>query len=252
MKKTEIIHLIDIGNTSASYAICRNGQLGTVESLNYDKIPKKVLKSSKNGLKSKNIAVIACVVPEIGRKIKSEIYASSSQIQVCEIGQDIPVSLSNKYKSSNKLGIDRKINAYGAMLSHKLPCLVLDYGTALTCDLVDEKGVFLGGLIIPGPATALKSLLKQTALLPKVFTIKKESGRPYGRNTNECIQHGIIQAYAAMTDGLIAKLSEEFTRKPHVIITGGFASFIGKIIHSKATINPAHTLQTMLKIYRQK
>lgn len=147
--------------------------------------------------------------------------------------------------------MDRKINAFGAIESKKTPCLIFDYGTALTCDLIDEKGVFLGGLIIPGPSTSLKTLLDNTALLPKIFKLRQEPGKPYGRNTKECIQHGVIQAYAVMTDGLIAKLSKEFKKKPHVIITGGFSSFIGKIIDSKAEINPAHTLQSMLSLWRR-
>ena len=52
-----------------------------------------------------------------------------------------------------------------------------------------------------------------------------------------------------MTDGLINKFSQQFKKKPHVIITGGFSSFIGKIINSKAEINPAHTLESMLSLY---
>ncbi len=247
-QKKEIIHLIDIGNTSASYGLVIDKKITKSQSLQINEIPELIQKSNKKGLKDGNTVVIASVVPESTELLISELNARG-KFNILEIGRDIPVPIKTLYKNPSKLGVDRKIDAFGAVKSKKIPCLVFDFGTALTCDLIDEKGTFLGGLIIPGPATSLKSLLKNTAQLPKVFQIKPETGRSYGRNTQGCIQHGVIQAYAAMTDGLIAKLSKEFKKKPHVIITGGFSSFIGKIIHSKADVNPAHTLQSMLKLY---
>lgn len=247
----EILHLVDIGNTHATYGLAINGHIKRLESLPVDSIPEKIRICSKKGLLYLNIVLIASVVPKNTEKVKSELYARGIS-NIVELGVDLKVPLKNLYGNAEKLGIDRKIDAFGAIQSKKLPCIVFDFGTALTCDLIDEKGVFLGGLIIPGPATSLKSLLSNTALLPKLFELKNKKSQSYGRNTNECIQNGLIQAYAAMTDGLIAKLSKEFKKKPHVIITGGFSSFIGKIIHSKATINPAHTLESMLKLYLTK
>ncbi len=252
MKKSqfsEVLHLVDIGNTNATYGFAIGGSLNKVESVSLNEIPEKIKICSKKGAQYKNIVLIASVVPKNTEKVLSELYARGIS-NILEIGKDIKVPIKNFYENDKKLGIDRKIDAYGAIQSKKLPCIVFDFGTAITCDLIDEKGVFLGGLIIPGPETSLLSLLDRTALLPKVFNLKTESGLPYGRNTEDCIQHGVIQAYAAMTDGLIAKLSKEFKKKPHVIITGGFSSFIGKIIHSKAEINPAHTLESILKLYQ--
>lgn len=248
MNKPQKIHLIDIGNTSATYGIAVQGKIVQTKSISINDFPKLFQKNNKSGLKTDNLIVIASVVPEKTEKLISELN-SCGKFEVLEIGKDIPVPVHSLYKKSSKLGIDRKIDAFGAIKSNKLPCLVFDFGTALTCDLINEKGTFLGGLIIPGPATSLQSLLKNTALLPKVLQLKPEKGKPYGRNTQDCIQHGVIQAYAAMADGLIAKLSKEFKKKPHVIITGGFSSFIGKIIRSKAQVNPNHTLESMLKLY---
>lgn len=246
-----LLHLVDIGNTSASYGLVINNKIIKSQSVSINEIPEIIQKRTKKGLKEDNIVVIASVVPKSSDYLISALNARG-KFKIHEIGKDIPVPIRTLYKNASKLGIDRRIDAFGAIESKKMPCLVFDFGTALTCDLIDEKGTFLGGLIIPGPATSLKSLLKNTAQLPKAFQIKSEAGRPYGRTTEDCIQHGIIQAYAAMTDGLIAKLSKEFKKKPHVIITGGFSSFIGKIIQSKADVNPAHTLESMLKLYQLK
>jgi type III pantothenate kinase len=246
--KTEILHLVDIGNTRATYSRAVNGRLSPVKSLIWSEIPEKIRSQSKKGAQYKNIVIISSVVPQNMQKITSELYARGPY-SVLEVGKDLLIPLKHKYKNINKLGVDRKINAYGAVVSHKTPCLVFDYGTALTCDLIDARGCFLGGLIIPGPETSLKCLLDRAAMLPKVFNLRKESGLPYGRSTKDCIQHGVIQAYAAMTDGLISRLSKELKSKPHVVITGGFSSFIGKIIRSRAEINPAHTLQSILRLY---
>jgi type III pantothenate kinase len=248
VKNSEIIHLVDIGNTSATYGLAQNGKIIKTESLNPCDTPERIINQSKSGRNLSQKIIISSVVPKITEKLISAFNAYGS-FDTIVLGQDLQIPLKTNYKNVSKLGVDRKINAYGAISSHKTPSIILDFGTALTCDLVSEKGVFLGGLIIPGPATSLKSLLSNTAMLPKLFSLKKTPAKAYGQSTDECIQHGVIQAYAAMTDGLIAKLSKEFKRKPHVIITGGFSSFIGKIICSKAEINPAHTLESMLKIY---
>lgn len=247
-QKEETLHLIDIGNTSATYGLAKNGKIMKTEALSSCQIPEKIINYPKSGRNLSQKVIISSVVPKITEKLISDLNAHGT-FEIIVIGADLQVPLKTNYKNVSKLGIDRKINAYGAISSHKIPSIILDFGTALTCDLVDEKGIFLGGLIIPGPATSLKSLLSNTAMLPKLFSLKKAPAKPYGRNTDECIQHGVIQAYAAMTDGLINKLSKEFKESPHVIITGGFSAFIGKIIHSKAAVNPAHTLESMLHLY---
>lgn len=248
MKNTEILHLIDIGNTSATYGLAIHGKISKVTSMASSSIPEKIFLNAKKGLNLQNIVIISSVVPKKSDFVISELNARGN-FTVYEVGKNIPAPLKSLYENQSNLGMDRKINAFGAIFNKKLPCLVFDYGTALTCDLINEKGVFLGGLIIPGPLTSLKTLLSGTAQLPKIFKLHKKTDKPYGRNTNDCIQYGVIQAYAAMTDGLINRLSKEFTKKPYVIITGGFSEFIGKIIKSKAEINPAHTIQSILDLY---
>ena len=157
MNKTEKLHLIDIGNTSASYGLVIGNKIIKSHSLLIDEIPELIQKNDKKGSKLNYTVLIASVVPESTEHLISELNARG-KFEIYEIGKDIPVPIKTLYKNQSKLGIDRKIDAFGAIQSNKLPCIVFDFGTALTCDLIDEKGTFLGGLIIPGPATSLKSL----------------------------------------------------------------------------------------------
>src|SRR5207249_2675534 len=120
MKKSasvEILHLIDIGNTSATYALAVNGRLSKVLSLPCDQIPQKVKICSKKGEKYRNIVLIASVVPKNTEKVTSELYARGIS-HIMEVGQDISVPLQHLYKNGKKLGIDRQIDAYGAIISN--------------------------------------------------------------------------------------------------------------------------------------
>ena len=104
------------------------------------------------------------------------------------------------------------------------PALIVDFGTAITFDIVSGKGHYLGGLILPGIAMGLGSLYEKTALLPKVEL--KRARSIIGKDTVNSMRAGILFGYGAMCDGLIAKYRKILGRGLKVIATGGNAGLI--------------------------
>jgi type III pantothenate kinase len=128
--------------------------------------------------------------------------------------------------------------------------LILDYGTALTADFVSRRGVFEGGLIIPGPELSLQALIQRAALLPKKMRLPRRRRRLLGRTTVECLTSGILDGYGAMTDGLAARLGRLAGRPLHILATGGFAPHVAPYCRVRITTDPGHTLKSLWLLYR--
>ena len=242
---------IDIGNTAATVGFYEAGRLRDFGSIYYNDIPKYINKWSKSGINSHIDVVISSVLPEITKKILSSMSTKTSNT-LWIVGKSLPVKIQHKYNNYNKLGCDRKINAYGAIRMYRLPMLVIDYGTAITFDYIDAKGVFQGGLIIPGPETALRALSQRAALLPKKLPLPKKTRDFLGRNTRECMEAGILEGYGAMTDGLIQRFRKRYGKNLRVLATGGFATVIRPYAKNIDIVDPKHSIKSLLTLWRDK
>lgn len=122
------------------------------------------------------------------------------------------------YHDPTKIGADRLCNVIAGYVRFGGPLVVVDIGTAVTLDVIDDKRTFLGGVIMPGPSTALKSLSKLTAQLPLVDL--KFPDYPIGKTTEECLQIGVSWAWVDALDGLITRISDQLN-VANAIVTGG-------------------------------
>jgi type III pantothenate kinase len=166
-------------------------------------------------------------------------------------GSNLPVKIRHKYNNYNKLGIDRKVNIYGVTRIFSLPILIIDFGTAITCDYVDAKGVFQGGMIIPGPETAYRALGKRAALLPKELPLPRKAKSFLGRDTRDCMESGILEGYGAMTDGLIQRFKKRYGKNLRVLATGGFAEVVRPYAKLIETVDPKHSIKSLLALWRE-
>lgn len=140
--------------------------------------------------------------------------------------------------------------AYGAREIYGAPVLVLDYGTALTCDYVSKRGIFEGGLIIPGPEISLTALTERTALLPAV-PFPSHYYRLIGCDTKSCMQAGILQGYGAMADGLIGRFRTRYGRGLKAVLTGGLARSMAPFVTQADVIDPLLILKSLGLLYYQ-
>lgn len=171
-------------------------------------------------------AALSSVVPELNATVSQAVTAligipvaiiSSEMIQrIINIDVDAPASV----------GYDRLCDCIGALTIYPAPLIVIDMGTATTINVIDHRGSFIGGMIIPGVKTSHRALAQRASQLPEVPI--EAPGTIIGRNTIHCLQSGIVYGYAAMIDGIISRISAEAPQPSpfHIVATGGMAPII--------------------------
>lgn len=148
-----------------------------------------------------------------------------------------------------EVGADRIANTLAVSRLHQRDAIVVDLGTATTCDCVTAEGVFIGGTIAPGPLTALDHLGRITAQLPQVEIAKPD--RVIGRNTLDCIRSGGFYAVVDGIDGIVRRIRAEWDDgTPIVVATGGLAELIGGHCETVDRIEPALTLTGLAIAHR--
>ncbi len=147
--------------------------------------------------------------------------------KIIEMDEHTPLPIENCYKSKETLGKDRLAGVVGAF--HLYPennVLVIDAGTAITYDLVDENKQYLGGTISPGLEMRFKALNQFTGRLPLVER-NENFNKLFGQTTGEAILGGVQNGLVFETDKVIDRF-KEFYKNLYVIITGGNANFFDK------------------------
>jgi len=183
-------------------------------------------------LKEKNcgLVVISSVVPAL---LKTAVKILKQRALVIK-NENVPVL--NLYKNKKSVGIDRLLSAAGAAKKYGFPCLVVDFGTATTINVVGKKGEFKGGLICPGVSLFSKYLFDKTSELPyvKLTPVKKA----VGRNTAACIKAGLFFGYVEMIRGLLRRVKAETGGGGKVIATGGWGKLFSPYIKEISNYDP--------------
>ncbi len=162
--------------------------------------------------------VIGSVVPEALERLRSLVMDRLDRRPLV-IGDNLPLPLEVAVDDAQAIGVDRVCAAAAAYDKIQTACVIVDFGTAVTVDLVDDEGALLGGAILPGPDLQLTALAEHTAQLPKVAPAVPET--PYGRNTTEAMQAGVCRGLAGAVRGLVEGYATSLNRWPQVVATGG-------------------------------
>jgi type III pantothenate kinase len=153
------------------------------------------------------------------------------------------------YEPPGDVGADRIVNGVAAFAAYGGPVIVVDFGTATTLDVVTRKGEYLGGVICPGVGISADALFQRAARLPRVDV--RHPGKVIGRSTVGSIQSGIYFGYAAMVEGLIARLRGELGEAARVVATGGLAETLAGEIPSIEAVDPVLTLTGLRLIWER-
>jgi type III pantothenate kinase len=240
-----ILLAIDIGNTNITCGLFHRDRLmkrfafSTKPGQYYSALKKHLMKQACEA------AIISSVVPAATKQI-ALVLEKLKVIKVIVLGEDIIVPIKNLYQYPKQVGQDRLVNAYATLKLYGTPAIVVDFGTAITFDIISKNKEYLGGLILPGLELSLDALAKKTALLPKV--ILAEPKGLIGRNTKNSILNGIVYGSSILADGLIEKLMSELG-KSRVIATGGNINFMAKYCTKFDVIDPDLTLKGLNLIY---
>lgn len=229
---------IDIGNTNITIALFEGNKIVG----NYRLTTKLERTSDEYGfmiisfLHASNIhldqiqdIIIASVVPKIMYSFTNSIKKYFKKEPII-IGPGIKTGISIKIDNPKSLGADRLVDAVGAHNIYGGPCLVVDFGTATTFDIVTEHGEFIGGTTAPGIGISANALSSQAAKLPEVEIKKPKS--VIAKNTVDSMQAGIVYGYIGLTEYIIKSIKEEYGKELKVISTGG----LGRIIFNETTL----------------
>lgn len=184
--------------------------------------------------------IISSVVPKINYSFTSCIkkYLHKEPIMV---GPGIKTGISIRIDNPSSLGADRLVDAAGAYYTYGGPCIIIDFGTATTYDVVTEKGEFIGGATAPGIGICANALSSQAAKLPEIEITKPD--KIIAKNTVKSMQAGIVYGYIGQTEYIIKKLKEEYGKNMKVISTGG----LGRIIANETDSIDIHDADLTFK-----
>lgn len=214
--------VLDIGNTATHIATWHDNKLKTplVEATTDDDAIEAAIKAHVNALNRAAMAgaVIGSVVTDATERV-SRIVDRTLECDALVIGIQVPLPMEVDVSDAKAVGVDRVCAAYAAHERIQMGCIVVDLGTAVTVDLVDDDGVFLGGAILPGIGMQLRSLHEHTSALPLVAPFVPEL--PYGRSTTEAIQNGVCRGIAGAVRELVEGYASHLRRWPQTVATGG-------------------------------
>lgn len=215
---------IDVGNTSVKVARVTHGEVGEVTRLptTGEPGPEGLENLLDAGDASGAIALVS-VVPAWTSAIAGIVARAPGLRLVPATHETIPLRV--RLASPATVGPDRLLGAWTATRLVGAPCIVVDVGTATTIDAVDDTGAFVGGAILPGPALAVRSLARGTALLPPVPL--EQPARAIGRDTLEAIASGVMLGHREAVGGLLRRMRDELGGRATAILTGGDAGVLG-------------------------
>ena len=180
-------------------------------------------------------AVVCSVVPRVADVLRNWLTRPSHFLSC-----DSRLGVGIDYPSPRQIGADRLANAAGAVAYYGYPCIVVDFGTAVTFDVIGPERTYLGGAIAPGLASMGDYLARNTALLPAIEP--HEPKHAIGTSTVEALHSGAVYGSRGMVKEILAKLEEEMGRRPTVVATGGDAALIARGVPRIDHVDPDITL----------
>lgn len=186
-------------------------------------------------------AAFCSVVPKASRHARKAL-AEDWGIPVVELTHETIRGVGIDYPDPHKIGPDRLANAVAVAHHFGAPSLVVDFGTAVTFDVVDARRKYVGGIIAPGLAAMTDYLHEKTALLPKIEI--REVAAVIGKNTEQAMLIGAVHGYRGLVRELIGELKRELgSERLPVVATGGYAKLISAKMPEITAVEPLLTLE---------
>lgn len=223
---------IDVGNTNTVMGLYRGTELldhlriesrrnSTVDE--YAVLVSMLLEHKGFALGDCTGAIIGSVVPQL-QTVFEEVCRKAMGKSPLIIGPGTKSGMPILVDNPREVGADRIVNAIAAFEVHRGACIVVDFGTATTFDVVDARGRYQGGVIVPGIGISADALFARAAKLPRIDITRPPS--VIGKTTIHAMQSGLVYGYVALVEGLVERLKVAMAEPAKVFATGGLAPLI--------------------------
>ncbi len=192
-------------------------------------------------------AVMICsVVPVKAAVLHDYFRETMPDVPLHFLGANSPLGLGIDYPEPSQIGADRLANSAGVLVRHGVPAIVIDFGTAVTFDVISAAPAYCGGVIAPGLGAMSGYLTRKTALLPQIELVEPQSA--IGKSTVQAMQSGAVIGYRGLVREILAKIREELGGVPHIVATGGDAALIARGLPEIDTVDPDITMEGLRQV----
>jgi len=230
--------LIDISNSFTKLAFATRRRISKPVRIPTERFSSATLQRFVKPRKI-DIFVVCSVVPTKNGVVRK----AAKRSKILWLTPRLQLGVGIDYPNPKKIGADRLANAAAVADLYGSPAIVVDFGTAVTFDIVSAQRNYIGGVIAPGLESMTSFLYQRTALLPKLSL--KEPRSTVGRSTIDAMRSGAVIGYRGLVREIIARIkAERFPReKVHVIATGGYADLIAARLREIDAVHPNLTLE---------
>lgn len=230
--------LVDISNSYAKFAFASPTRVFAPTRIVTAALSSRVV-SRLLGKRNVGKVVVSSVVPTKN----SAILKAAGKTKVLWLDWKLKLGVQIDYPKPQSIGADRLANAAAVTSLYGCPAIVVDFGTAVTFDIISEARAYIGGVIAPGLETMTNFLYQRTALLPKLSL--KEPRRAIGKSTIEAMLAGAVFGYRGLVREILSQIrTEQFPRKKvHVVATGGYARLIARGLREIGVVHRNLTLE---------
>jgi type III pantothenate kinase len=249
--------VVDVGNTQTHFGafdgdrLVEHWRFATVRTSTSDELGaalRNLLALRGFSFDDVEASIVSSTVPQL-RPEWTEMAARYLGHEMPVVGPGLKTGMPIRLDNPRELGADRLVNAVAAYEAVQGPVIVIDFGTAITFDVASPEGEYVGGIIAPGIEISMEALTLRAAALPKIDLVPPRT--LIGKGTVDAIRSGVIYGFAAMVDGVVARLHDELGVEARTIATGGLATSIAPYCDSIGEIDDLLTLKGLKLIWER-
>jgi type III pantothenate kinase len=252
-----VLLVVDVGNTQTHLGAFRDGELvhdwrfATVRDSTADELGarlRSLLELRELAFGDLDASILSSTVPQLRPEwtAMAERYLGH---EMPVVGPGLKTGMPIRMDNPREVGADRLVNAVAAYERLGGPCVSVDFGTAITYDVVSEAGEYVGGILAPGVEISMEALTSRAAAIPKIDLTPPRA--LIGKSTVEAIRSGVIHGFAAQVDGVLERLREELGDETAAVATGGLAGAIVPFCEQIDEVDPLLTLTGLRLIYER-